>query len=336
MDNKTRKYVVGLLVLFLLNGIVQARTVRMELGTLAPKNSSHHRILLAMGQKWRQAPGGGIRLKVFPSGVVGNESDMVREMRVGGIQAALLTTSGLCDIDNAVGNFQSLPMVFRNLEEFEYVYKKMQPDFEKRLAEKGFVVLFWADAGWVHFFTRNLLMTPEDLKGMKIFASSNVSETADMWQAGGQHPVPLDAADIPMGLQTGMIDAVTVPPIYAMATRMDTVAKHMLDLNWVPLVVAAVMQKKTWDALTPEAQVFVKTTAQEAAAEMVVKGRAEGLASIAAMQKRGLQIHHATPEVVAQWVTAVEAMHSTLRGGLVPEDIFDEVQRLLKEYRTAP
>lgn len=325
---------VVLVGLWILGGTsVQARTLRVSLGTLAPKNSSHHRTLLAMGEEWRKAPDGGIRLKVYPSGVVGNESDMVREMRVGGIQAALLSSVGLADIDYAVGNFQALPMMFRTLEEFTYVFNQMQPDFEKRLEAKGFVALSWIDAGWVYFFTKEKLMLPEELKGMKIFSSANISETIDMWRSGGFNPVPLDPTDITMGLQTGMVDAVSLPPVFAMATRADQTAGHMLDLKWVPLMAATVIHKKTWDKLSPEAQILVRKSAAKAAEEMIVQGRVENDESITAMQKRGLKVHHANPEVVAAWVEAMGSMYDTLRGGLVPEDIFDTAVKHLAEFR---
>lgn len=336
MLQRTLSKHTGFLILLFCGSVVvpvQARSVRIDLGTLAPKNSSFHRILLAMGQEWRKAPGGGVRLKVYPSGVVGTESDMVREMRVGGIQAALLSTAGLSDIDYDVGNFQSLPMMFRNLEEFTFVYQRMQPVLEKRLEAKGFKVLFWTDAGWVYFFSKDKLMTPADLKQRKIFAAANITETADLWRKYGYHPVSIDVSDIPMGLQTGMIDTVSVPPVFAMATRIDKTAKHMLDLKWAPLFAAAVIQKRAWDKLPAATQSFIKTSAQKAAAEMTQRGRDESAESIAAMQKRGLQVNHASPEIVKQWVRSTHDMYETLRGGLVPVDIFDQVQRLLTEYR---
>jgi len=57
--------------------------VQVKLGTLAPRGTTFHQILLAMGEKWRQAPGGGVRLIVYPGGATGGEADMVRRMKVG-------------------------------------------------------------------------------------------------------------------------------------------------------------------------------------------------------------------------------------------------------------
>jgi len=66
-------------------------------------------------------------------------------MRVGQIQAAVLTVTGLSEIDPSVSALQKMPLMFRSLEEEAYVRAKLAPELERRLAEKGFVVLFWAD-----------------------------------------------------------------------------------------------------------------------------------------------------------------------------------------------
>jgi len=59
------------------------KAVRINLGTLAPRGSSFHQSLQAMAENWKQAPGGGVRLVIYPDGSQGGETDMVRLMRVG-------------------------------------------------------------------------------------------------------------------------------------------------------------------------------------------------------------------------------------------------------------
>ena len=53
------------------------------------------------------------------------------------------------------------------------------------------------------------------------------------------------------------------------------------------------------------------------------------------MHKRGLEVHHVTPEIEAEWRTMAEGIYPKIRGGMVPADEFDEVERLLREYRTS-
>ena len=218
--------------------------VKIKLGTLAPKDSSPHQSLKVMAQTWRQAPGGGVALTIYTDGTLGGEADMVRRMRIGQIQAALLTSAGLADIDDSATALQTMPLVFRTLDEVDYVREKIRSKLEQRLADKGFVVLFWTDAGWVKFFSRKPVVYPDDLKKQKLFAWAGDNKTIDIIKAAGYQPIPLETADILPGLQTGLIDAVPAPPFFALAGQFYGPAPHMLDMNWVPLVGAAIINKK--------------------------------------------------------------------------------------------
>src|ERR1044071_1032984 len=93
------------LALALLNSpgnAVAGAPVKVRLGTLAPKGSSYSRHLQVMGEEWRKAPGGGALLTIYPDGAMGSEEDMVRRMRLGQLQAAMVTVSGLSEIEPGV------------------------------------------------------------------------------------------------------------------------------------------------------------------------------------------------------------------------------------------
>jgi TRAP-type C4-dicarboxylate transport system substrate-binding protein len=288
-----------------------------------------------MAEAWRLAPGGGVRLVVYPDGTQGGEADMVRLMRVGSLQAGLLTGVGLSDIEPAVGGLQNAPLLFRNLDEYEYVSQKLRPGLEKRLEAKGFVVLIWGDAGWVHYFSKEPLVTPEDLKRMKIFVWAGNSDQVAIMRRAGYTPVPLETSDILPGLQTGLINTACVAPIFALASQLDLRAPHMLNLDWAPLVGACVVKKEIWDKIPAESRAALLAAADRAGKEIRSNSRKEGVEAIAAMKKRGLLVQEPGPEVVEQWRKEAEKTYPDIRGRLIPAGIFDEVQRYLQEYRLA-
>ncbi len=309
--------------------------VTVRLGTLAPRGSSYYKHLQAMGEKWRQAPGGGVLLTMYPDGTMGSEADMVRRMRLGQLQAGMLTAMGLADIEPAVTGLQNLPMMFRSLEEVSYVGEKLQPMLEKRLEEKGFVVMFWADTGWVRFFSKQPVIRPDDLKKTKLFVWARSPAEVDIYRSVGINPVPLETVDILLNLQTGLINAVALPPSIALVGQVDGAAPHMLDLAWAPLVGAAVITKKTWDAIPLEGREALRKAATETGKLIKADGRRESVESVEAMRKRGLRVHAVTPEVEAEWRREVEAAYPKIRGVIVPGDIFDEVVKQLNAYRGA-
>jgi TRAP-type transport system periplasmic protein len=307
--------------------------VRIRLATLAPKGSSYYQILLAMGERWRGAPSGGASLTIFAGESMGGEADMVRRMRVGQIQGAMLTVVGLSEIDPSVSALQNMPMMFRSLDEVDYIRQKLAPSIEKKMLDKGFVVLFWGDAGWVRFFSKEPMTYPADLKRMKLFTWAGDSKQLDIMKAGGYQPVPLETNDILPSLQTGLINAVPSTPFYALAGQFYGPASHMLELNWAPLVGGTVVTRKAWDNLPAAAREEMMKAATEAGAQIKAKSRGESDQAVESMRKRGLTVHATTTEVEAAWRKAAEEVYPKIRGAIVPADMFDEVVRLLQEFR---
>ena len=72
-------------------------------------------------------------------------------MRVGQLDAAMLSVAGLKEIEESVAALQLMPLMFRSWQEFDYGHDQLRPELERRLLEKGFVVLFWGEGGWVQF-----------------------------------------------------------------------------------------------------------------------------------------------------------------------------------------
>lgn len=312
--------------------MAQAPT-RVKLATLAPKGSSFHQILQAMGEKWRAAPGGGVQLTLYTDGSMGGEADMVRRMRVGQIQAAMLSVTGLSEIDKSVSALQNMPMMFRSLDEVDYVRENLRAQIERKFEDRGFIVLFWGDAGWVRFFSRKQGVMPDDFKPMKMFAWTGDNATADHWREAGFQPVLLEPTSILTGLQTELIDFVATPPVYALAGQFYGPAPHMLELNWAPLVGGTVIVKKTWDTLTPSAREVLLKSALEAGRQIKLRSRTESDEAVAAMVKRGLKVSPAPEPVVVAWRAAAEKFWPRIRGSTVPADLFDRVVSLLAEYR---
>jgi hypothetical protein len=52
------------------------------------------------------------------------------------------------------------------------------------------------------------------------------------------------------------------------------------------------------------------------------------------MKKRGLTVQPLDPEREAAWRRLAEGSYPMLRGRTIPAETFDEVQRLLVEYRS--
>ena len=310
-----------------------AAQVKLRLATLAPKDTSLHKGLQGMGESWKQISNGGVTVTIYTDGTMGGEADMVRRMRVGQIQAALISGSGLAQIDDSVTALQAMPMIYRSFEEFEFVQDQLKPMIEQRMLAKGFVVLFWGDAGWVKFFSKRAGTLPAEFLKMKMFAWVGDTRTIDVMKATGVDTVALEQTDVLTGLQTGLIDVVPTIPVVALASQLYGPASHVLDLNWTPLVGATVITKKAWDTVPEGQRKALLAAAAVAGADIRKRSRVEADEAIAAMQKRGLKVTPLTPDQLGEWRKFAETVYPKIRGKNVPADLFDEVQRLLTEFR---
>ena len=118
-------------------------------------------------------------MNIYP-GTQGGELQIVRRMRAGQIQGAMLTTVGLAQIDRSVTALQFMPLMFRDWNEVDLVRERLRPDLERRLREAGYVVLLWGDAGWVRYFSSRPIERLADFKPMKVMASAGDPESIEI------------------------------------------------------------------------------------------------------------------------------------------------------------
>jgi TRAP-type C4-dicarboxylate transport system substrate-binding protein len=324
---------LGLSLLAGVGTVAADKPLNLKLSTLAPVGSTYHRSLQAMAEKWRTDSNGRLRLTIFAGGAQGSESDAVGLMQVGSLDAALLTAVGLADIDRSVTALQNMPMVFRSLEELDYTVARMSPVLEKKLLDKGYIVLFWTDSGWIRFFTKTRVLVPDDLRKLKIFSWTADTRQYDLWKSSGFNPVALETSAIPGALLSGTISAVSTPPVFANFLRLNEQAKFMLELNWCPLVGAAVVRKDSWARIPEEIRKDILKTAAEARDKIKAEGRKESADAVTAMTARGLTVTKVTPEIEQLYRNEVDKVRDQIRGNMVPEDLYDQVQEILKEYR---
>ncbi len=331
--------IIGILVLGIMPvlepaGIAWAAdTITIRLGTLAPSGSSFHTAIVEMGQKWRDLSGGKIKLVIYPDGTQGGEATMVQSMRAGVLQSGMLTVVGLSKIDDSVGGLSFLPLNYQSWQEYDYVVDKMSPRLEKLLLDKGFVALFWADAGWLRYFSKTPATRPDDFKKLKIFTWAGNAYQVDLMRAMGYQPVPSETSEILTGLRTDLFNAIPLPPSQASLGQVYTVARYMLDLKWTILSGGTVIRKDTWDKIPPDIQKQLRIAATEAGARIRASDRKEDSEWIVAMKKKGLTVEPVTPQVEQEWRNLVKSIYPQIRGHMVPADIFDEVLRLVAEYR---
>jgi len=313
----------------------QAYSQTIKIGTLAPDGSTWYTALRDMGREWKSATDGKVKIKIYPGGVAGDEVDMVRKMRIGQLHAAAVTDVGLSSIIPEINVFQ-LPLMFNSYAELDYVRGRLAPKLEKLLASRGFMVLTWGDAGWVHIFSQKPVVYPQDLKThrQRIFVWAGGTETFNAWKAGGFHPVEVAATDIFISLQTGLINTITTTPLVALSYQWFALAKNMCDLPYAPLSGATIITRKKWEQLPEHLRPALIKAARSSGESLNQEIRNMDKEAVDVMKKHGLAVHPVPPEAVKEWKRmAKKYLYPEFVSKKVPLDMFKEVKYLLKEYR---
>jgi TRAP-type transport system periplasmic protein len=306
--------------------------ILVRVATLVPDGSSWHLILKETADKWKQLSGGRVTVRLFPGGVAGDDPDVVRKMRLGTLNGGVLTSVGVAELDKSV-YAMGIPLMYESYDEVYWVHEKMRPKLEATLEAKGYVVLSWADAGWVHFFAKKPVAVPDDLRKLKLFSWAGDAEAVEIWRSTGFNPQSLPSTELATALQTGLVEAVGAPPQVAVITQYFNHARYMTDLRWQLLQGATIITKATWEKIPADLRPALLKVAQEDGARLQKDVRDSEARDVEAMKKRGLTVVPVSAAQKAQWQKLTESIYPRIRGKVVPAEAFDEAMRYRDEYR---
>lgn len=300
----------------------RAQGVTVKLGTLAPQGSTWHELLKVMSQRWDQASGGQVKLRIYAGGAQGSEGDMVRKLGIGQLQAASISNVGIHDVIPEPQGL-SVPFLFESQEQMECAFGKVRPRIEAALDRRGLVAVQWSRIGAVHLFCTSPRRNPAEMKDAKIWAWEGDPKSVEAFRAAGLKPVVLSSNDIIPSLQTGMIDCIPNVPLYVLTARLYDKASHMLDLPWSWMLGATLVRKETWEKIPAETRTKLLVIAKELGEKVDVEVKRLNGDAIAAMQKQGLEV---VPGDAGPWRAAMEKSWPVVRGGVVPAEFFDELK----------
>ena len=329
---KTRYLLTTTILALVVSSLLTAadKPVIVKMASLAPEGSPWHEVLQEIAQDWRELSGGKVRLKIYAGGVVGDESDMVRKLRIGQIQAAALTAEGLSYIDRGIYAL-SIPLLASNYQELDWIRDRMEPELKARFADQGFKVLAWADVGWVYWFTRHPVRTPDDLRPQRIFTWAGDAEAPKLWKGAGFLPVPLSAMDVLPALETGLIDAVDATPLTVASFQWFGTAKHMTNLPWAVLTGALIITQEVWMKIPDDLRPLLEDAVMKRTLRIKDEIRYMDNEAVEVMKDHGLKVIDITAAEKAQWEELLSRFEYTLRGTLVDTLMFDRALELKGE-----
>lgn len=306
--------------------------ITIKIGSIAPDRSPWDRGLEELGREWTRITNGEVQLKIYPGGIAGSESDMIRKMRMGILGGAGLTNMGMTHVYPEI-SVLNIPFQFHSEDEFKYVMRKMRSRFEEGIEEKGYKLIIWTLSGWVNLFTKDPVFYPRDLKKHKISFSTGSPESEQAWKKMGYQVIPNDLKDLLMALQSGMVDAFYLPPLIAGSGQYFPLAPHMCSLKVAPLTGGIMLTNRVWRKIPEKYHKPMLSVTHELSKKLLDRIGDLETETLETMKEHGLVINQVPRDAVQQWRKAPVKGVSYLIGKAFSKDIYDEVQKHLNTYR---
>lgn len=255
----------------------RAEAVVAKCGSVAPEGTPWAEWLDGVKTRMEKESNGNLKLKVFLSGKLGGEKEMVEDTKKGALHMFGGSVGALAASHVPELNVFELPYLFTSDAEADYVMNKVRPEVTKLLDARGFVMVMWAENGWHGYGVKGKCVEKlEDMKGKKMRSQESYIHL-DTYRALGASPVEMPVPEVMTALQNNVVDGFSNTPLFSFATSWHsgidsfTYSKHIYQ----PALI--VLSKKWFDTLTPELKTVLTKPTEEKQGFQLVRGLTQPL-----------------------------------------------------------
>ena len=325
---------IGLIVCLLSAGsaIGAEKPSLIKLATLAPEGSAWMKTLTALNAEVLKKTGNQVQFRIYPGGVLGDEKDVLRKMKIGQIQGAVLTASGLSNLFGEMDVLQ-IPFLFQNYEEVDFTLKRMDPLLRKWIEESGHVLLGWSEVGFIYLMSTVPISSVTDLRRAKVWSWEESPMAKAIFDEAGITAIPLSVPDVLVGLQTGMVDVVYTPPSGAIALQWFTKIKYLTDVPLVYLAAGMIITKETFQKIPLPIQTILMEACQRHLDQLKGVIRQENQEAIQVMVKQGVKVVTPSRGQIDEFKSLSSKAIEHIRGSSFSKKTLTEVTSALENYR---
>jgi TRAP-type C4-dicarboxylate transport system substrate-binding protein len=312
-----------------------ASAADLKLATVAPDGSHWMQQMRAGAEEIKTRTGGRVIVKFYPGGVMGNDSQVLRKIRVNQLQGGAFSAGGLAERYNGL-NLYGIPLLFRSLDEVDAVRAKLDPKIAAGLEQAGFVTFGFVEGGFANLFSNEPIRTVNDMKRKKVWVPDGDQISFLAMQELGLSPVTLPVTDVLTGLQTGLIEITFASPVVALVLQWHTKVKYITRLPVSYSYGVPAIEKEAFGRLSADDQQVVREVMTKTLSGLDHEARAENERAYETLLTAGLKPVEVGASDVDAWRHTLEGMYPQLRSRPdVNAELFDELQAILAEYRKA-
>jgi TRAP-type C4-dicarboxylate transport system substrate-binding protein len=307
-----------------------------KIATVAPEGTQWMQEIRAAAADVKSRTQGRVVVKLYGGGVMGNEKQVLRKMRIGQLQGGAFTAGGLAEKYPDIVIY-GLPLEFESPDEVAYVRKRMDDKLARGLEQAGFVSFGIAGGGFARIFANKPVVTNADMRGLKIWIPEGDRISAASMEALNLAPVSLPVTDVLTGLQTGLLDVVAAPPVGVIALQWHTRVKYMTSEPLMYTMGLMAVDATAFGKLDAADQTAFRDAMTRVYQKLDQQSEHDDQEARKAIQASGIKVVDASPEAVRSWREAMTVVNRKLgEEGMFTPGLLAEVQGYVKEFRQRP
>jgi TRAP-type C4-dicarboxylate transport system substrate-binding protein len=322
-----------LLGILLSAAVSTASAADIKIATVAPDGSRWMQQMRAGAEEVNKRTAGRVAIKFYPGGVMGNDAQVLRKIRIGQLQGGAFTAGGLAERYGGL-NLYGIPLLFRSLDEIDAVRAQFDPEIAAGLERAGFVTFGFIEGGFANLLSNEPISSVEDMRRKKVWVPEGDAISFLAMETMGLSPAVLPVTDVLTGLQTGLIEIAFASPVAALVLQWHTKVKYLTDLPISYSMGIFAIEKSAFEDLSAEDRQVVREVMGGYIQGLDREARDDNRKAAEVLARSGLQTVSVNDADVEGWRKTIESIHPQLRQRPdIDAAMFDRMLTVLAEYR---
>lgn len=316
-----------------LMGPLAASGQELKIASVAPDGSGWMRAMRAGADRIRESTSGRVVIKFYPGGVMGNDAQILRRIRVGQLQGGAFTAGGLAARYPPLLLY-GIPLLFRSLEEVDHARSVLDPVLLEGLEQAGFISFGFIEGGFAQLMSNDPIRSVADMSRKKVWIPDGDDVSLLALQSVGVSPVPLPVTDVLTAMQTGLLDVVASSPVVALVLQWHTKVKYVTDLPIAYSMGTVAIDAREFSRLSAEDQLTMRRILTEVVQDLDRAARRDNDEAMKAMIATGITSVEVDRTQVSDWRATIETIYPSLRQRSDIDGVFlDRLLAVLGDYR---
>ena len=206
---------------------------------------------------------GMLEIQIFPSDQLGKQKELVEGAQLGTVDMVLTSDVLLSGFEPKMGAL-NLPFLFKD---YDHVVNALNGEAGQELSDallqKNLKVIGWWENGFRHITnSKNVIESPEDLKGLKIRTPSG-TVFVDTFNMIGASATPMSFGELYSALQLNTVDGQENPTTHVLTQKFYEVQDYLSLTYHIHVAEPLLMSKAVYDELPAEYQQILLEAGEE-------------------------------------------------------------------------